>query len=79
MALRSHVVEAAGVSCEVFARRAPLSFGRQLEARQRAGHRAASESKEKAMSPLRFDRCPRGATKRSVGEGQPRVNLESEA
>jgi len=33
------------------------------------------------MSPLRFDRCPRGATKRSVGdgEGQPRVNLESEA
>jgi hypothetical protein len=41
MALRSHVVEAAGVRSSF---RAPPSLGRQLEARQRAGRRAASES-----------------------------------
>ena len=47
MALRLDVVEAA--ACEVF--RAPPSLGRQLEARQRAERRAASESTVVAVWP----------------------------
>jgi hypothetical protein len=51
-----------GGGCEVF--RAPPSFGRQLEARQRAGRRAASESTVVRWSTHHSPRAPVSLTRR---------------
>jgi hypothetical protein len=76
MALRSDVVEAARVSCEVF--RAPPSLGRQLEARQRAryepGAHLRADGATVRFHPARSGACrPRDERARRQAGGARRA------